>query len=116
MSEIASQYVLRRDGAPPLRFLGRLITESTSRRNDSTRWTDVSVYRSQSGKWILQTIGRTIWEGEVDRYSVIHGDSAADLIKKIETKDCMTHTIQMCLESAAEVEEEMKKAYGEDLI
>ena len=58
------------DNEPDIQFCGELIAEVSSYRafeNDS-RWTELDLYRTASGKFICHQIGRTRWVGEKDRY------------------------------------------------
>jgi len=49
-----------RDGARTLRFEGQLLANSTSRRNDSTRWIEFALYKTDSGTYILSRIGASV--------------------------------------------------------
>ena len=65
---------LRRDGAPPLRFKGTLsgIASSHSHSGPSnSRWTEIRIYETVSGKAVLSIIGHTLWQGESMRYAAI---------------------------------------------
>ena len=70
----ADHIQLRRDGAPPLRFKGTLsgIASSHSHSGPSnSRWTEIRIYETVSGKAVLSIIGRTLWQGEHDRHAAI---------------------------------------------
>ena len=65
---------LRRDGAPPLRFMGTLrgVASSHSHSGPSnSRWTEIRIYETVSGKAVLSILGRTLWQGEHDRHAAI---------------------------------------------
>jgi EXLDI family protein len=59
-------YTLRRDDLPPLRFRGEIIDEASTHTHQTTRWVDVTVYRTQGGRYILRIRHRTQWQGESD--------------------------------------------------
>jgi len=61
-------YTLRRDDLPPLRFRGEVIDESDTFNpvDSSTRWVEVTVYRTAGGRYILRVAHRTQWQGESD--------------------------------------------------
>jgi hypothetical protein len=70
-------YTVRRDGDRDLCFEGELIASISSRRHEgkaNTRWNELALYRTAGGKLVASKIGRTIWQGEVDRYEAVVGD------------------------------------------
>lgn len=46
---------------------GELLAFASSRQGEARRWTELSVYRTDSGRWVLAGNGRSIIPGEVDR-------------------------------------------------
>ncbi len=59
-------YTLRRDDMPPLRFRGEVVDEASTHTHQTTRWVEVTVYRTQGGRYILRIRHRTQWQGESD--------------------------------------------------
>lgn len=49
-----------RDGTRTLQFDGTLLAQSTSEKTDSTRWVEFSLYKTLSGSYILERIGRSM--------------------------------------------------------
>jgi hypothetical protein len=50
-----------RDGARLITFDGDLLAKVTSRRDsDATRWTEMSLYRTDAGTYILEKVGRSV--------------------------------------------------------
>lgn len=45
------------DGARPLTFEGELLSETTSARKGASRWTELALYKSVSGKYIVTQVG-----------------------------------------------------------
>ena len=69
---------LDNDNAANLRFTGELVASTSSSANNASsyysgsvgRWTELKLYKTAGGKFIAQSIGRTQWQGEHDRYKV----------------------------------------------
>ena len=67
-------YVIARDNDTDLRFSGELLAsqsssldkESSASSGTTGRWTELRLYRTQSGKYICEQVGRTQWQGERD--------------------------------------------------
>lgn len=57
-----------KDGSRTLQFNGKLLGKSSSKRNDSTRWIEFELYRTDSGSYILSRIGVSL---------VFHGAACA---------------------------------------
>lgn len=72
-----------KDGARTLQFNGTLLGASSSRRNDSTRWIEFKLYRTDSGSYILSRIGVSL---------VFHGAACA-LVKRYGLTEVEFHEI-----------------------
>lgn len=48
------------DGSRTLTFEGELISESSSARDGAPRWTELALYKTASGKYIVTQIGRSV--------------------------------------------------------
>ncbi len=71
---------------PDVRFQGEEIASTTSKAINgpgSTRWTELTLYRSQGGKLICHEVGITCWEGEHNRYTVHFADDEKELIEAL---------------------------------
>lgn len=64
---------LERDGEPDLAFEGFLLASVSSkgRSRDTGRWTQLSLYKTRSGKFVCQEVGLSQWEGERTRNRVV---------------------------------------------
>lgn len=79
---------LENDNAPDVRFTGEEVASSSSSANNASsyysgstgRWTVLKLYKTKGGKFIAQSIGRTQWQGEHDRYKVAVCETEADVI------------------------------------
>lgn len=88
-TDMSKIITVARDNDSDLRFEGELVAEASSSDNDAVgsysgsvgRWTELRLYRTASGKYVAQSIGRTRWQGEHDRYSAVICETKADVIK-----------------------------------
>jgi len=65
-------YTLQVDNQPSMRFTGFLVASAVSgtvHRNRFGRWTELFLYRTQSGKYVCHKVGRTTKTGERDRFT-----------------------------------------------
>jgi hypothetical protein len=71
-------FTLKIDNEPNIRFTGELIASASSSDNramgnsysgQTGLWTELKLYKTLSGKYVCQQIGRTRWEGDYDRYN-----------------------------------------------
>ena len=72
MSEVKT-IVLENDKNPDVEFVGEQIAFSSSKTIDgarSQRWHELRLFKTEGGKYVCQQVGRTIWQGETDRFSV----------------------------------------------
>lgn len=77
---------LERDDARDIRFTGKLVAQTSSREHSgprSNRWTVLRLYKTKGGKWVAHQIGRTQWQGEQDRYSVVMADTDEELVERL---------------------------------
>ena len=67
------QYTLTNDGKPNVRFTGDKIAGVSSRSHQGprqNRWTEIGIYRTEAGKYVVQVVGHTQWQGESNRFAV----------------------------------------------
>lgn len=71
-------FTLEIDNAPSIRFTGKLVASVASSNNQAMgsdysgkpgRWTELALYKTKGGRFICQQVGRSIWQGERDRFS-----------------------------------------------
>lgn len=59
---------LRKTGGTDVEFEGDELARVSSRKSeDQTRWTELALYRTKSGRYVVQNIGRSVVAGELDR-------------------------------------------------
>ena len=61
-----TNYKIRRDGERALAFTGRIIGSADDKSHNSTRWEAVTIYRTASGRIVVEVEDRTQWQGESD--------------------------------------------------
>jgi hypothetical protein len=79
-----SEFVIPRDDARNLKFSGECISRVSTksyRGPASNRWLELALYRTSSGKFVCQRIGRTIWEGERDRHEACVASDVAGVVE-----------------------------------
>ena len=59
---------VKNDNAPDLRFTGELMATASPQSASSGRWTELALYKTQTGKFVCSEIGYTQWQGERDHY------------------------------------------------
>ena len=80
------EIIAKRDGKRDLRFKGeRIANVSDEWQNESqqNRWSELSIYRTSSGKYVVHKRYRTCWVGESD------GDAAVICSSPKEVYDCL---------------------------
>lgn len=71
------QRIIKVDGEPDIRFTGELIATANSDSDRQSpyysgsagRWTELTLYKTQGGKFVCSQVGRTQWMGERDRHA-----------------------------------------------
>ena len=79
---------LPRDGQKDIKLRGVELSEVSSkwhRGEAQNRWTEISLYKSCSGKLVAYVCGRTQWQGEQDRHAVHVCETQEELINDLGT-------------------------------
>lgn len=71
------------NGNTTTQFSGELIASVSSELSVKERWTEFDVFLTDDDIWILQGIGRTKVESEVDRYWAVASKDPSDLLQSI---------------------------------
>lgn len=77
---------LERQNEPALVFTGELLAEKDSRfggERKQERWTELRVYRTQGGKLVAQSVGRSKVHGEIDLHKAWVCDNEQDVIQAL---------------------------------
>lgn len=116
------QYRLRRPGDVDLVFDGVLLADATSRDStDQPRWAEVRIYRSNKGRYITETVGRSALEDEDDRVTIRVVDAADQLRDALKRKDSragtewLTNLAVEALEAAGAQDEAIAATLSEEV-
>lgn len=53
------KYVVR-NGVQELEFTGEELSHASTERDDSVRWTEIKIYKTQGGNYVIQTLGVSV--------------------------------------------------------
>lgn len=70
MAEL-KEIIVKRDGEKDLRFNGVALASVSNRwvaGQEQTRWTEITVYQTESGKYVIAWEFITLWQGEENSY------------------------------------------------
>lgn len=75
------RYVVERTNDIPLEFDGELLGEVTSKhdRPNQARWTEHRIYRTTTGSYVVETVGKSVVDGEIDRCSATAVDDPKEI-------------------------------------
>lgn len=110
-----TEITIDRDGDLPIRFSGELIAEVDSNQQGKLRWTQLSAYRTSTGKYVLHEEGLTEVAGEGDRSSAIVSEDAGKFVVSLyKVNDAgrpyITRLAQDLLVKMAEVDDKVAAA------
>jgi hypothetical protein len=105
-------YRLLRDGDIDLEFDGELLVELSSHVDGMNRWTETRIYKTNSGQWVTEVVGKTTVIGEVDRRQVAVHRKAENvrlgLMRKVDGGErVLTHMGRRALFAAAQVDPDL---------
>lgn len=86
-------YRLQRAGAVDLAFEGECLADLSSRESGRPRWTEIRIYRTSTGKYVTEVVGRSSVPSEVDRLNVRVVDTADGIAEALARKGNDRHTI-----------------------
>lgn len=78
------KYKLERTGLPPLSFEGQLLAEAEGQRRNENRWHEIRAYQTKGGRYVLEIVYRTQWQGETDHHWVIDAESPKALTEGVK--------------------------------
>lgn len=116
-------YRLERDGDRDLEFDGRLLATASSREDGRDRWTELRLYATATGGWVLHRLGQSSRPGETTRYSAKACVTVDDVYRALcstgvrgdtgQQATYLTHLSREVLEDAAEVDDRLAVALVE---
>lgn len=85
---MAETFRLQRAGEVDLVFEGECLTFQSSQESErQTHWTEIRIYRTTTGKYVAETIGRTTISGQHDRRTVRVVEDPADLREALRIRN-----------------------------
>jgi EXLDI family protein len=114
-------YKIRRDGERALAFTGRIIGQADDKNHNSTRWTNVTLYRTASGRVVVKVEDRTQWQGESDHVRADSFATASGAISYLrnsgdyDIEGYLSPEAQEAIEDAVKNDEEFASAFTETI-
>ena len=65
------EIIIERDGQKDLKFKGKKLASASGRwvaGQEQTRWTEIAVYETESGRYVVTRNHYTLWQGEENSY------------------------------------------------
>lgn len=91
-----------RDGERPLQFTGQRIARTDTWRDGKNVWTELVLWLTDSGVFVLQSIGRTDDPGKVDLFAATVHHTAADVLAQLTNNGSLSAPARELLELAAD--------------
>ena len=110
------EFTVYRDGTLPLRFAGKELATASSQTPGKPRWFEVTIFRTDDGRYVVHGVGVSEVNGEEDRHWATvcaRPDEVIDALRR-DGEDgvrFLPRTSQYALEEAAEVDEGLRGAY-----
>jgi len=89
-------YTITRTGDRPLKFNGEVLAESSSKKPDgpcSSRYWDLALWRTDSGKFVLSAGYFTQWQGESRREDVFVEATAEAAAEQLQKHDYLAPVV-----------------------
>lgn len=107
-----------RDGNRPLAFTGDCIGKGTSFKEDSTRWSEVEIWRTEGHGYVIITIGKSTHVGEKDRCWAEHVETPEKVIQFLTRSDddgveYLTRMARHALLAASDVDDRIRDTFVE---
>jgi hypothetical protein len=116
-------YEVKEKGGQSLSFHGELIGSATSQseRRPRARWSELRIYRTQSGRYVVEGVGRSTIAGEVDRPWAHVVDTPAGVVNSCHLTDAddiryIPEMNRRALEEACEHDDDLRAAYAVQVI
>lgn len=81
------------DGQTTTQFDGEHIAHVSSNSPSKQRWTEFDLFISSDDEWILQGIGRTLVQGEKDRYWAVVSKDPNDVLEALWVRSRATRQL-----------------------
>lgn len=108
-------FTLPRDGHRAVRCRGSIIgTASSYGPTSCDRWTDITIIKTDSTRYVAHVVGRTTLPGEVDRNSVTIAENAGEIVNALMHPQ--QHYLSIVARTALEAAAAHDPAFAEALI
>lgn len=109
------------DGDREIRFEGELLGASSSHRPGKPRWIEISIFKTNGGKYIVAGIGRTTLDGEDERNWAHVSETPRGCLESLHLYDSdgvryLTRTAKVALAAACSLDEQLRDAYMVEVI
>lgn len=112
-----TEFRINRDNNAVLTFEGVVLATTSSRRAGQNRWTELTLYKTDSGKYVIESIGKSDLDGETDRTTAKIADSPAGVRKSLlrfgREGAYLTYQAQDLLTAAVRVDPALQSALEE---
>lgn len=104
---------LERDAQPALEFEGYKLAELSTQYGDKTRWTELTLWAADSDRagWVVQVVGRSTNEGEVDRNDAIPCDTKSEIESALSRHGRVSVPGRQLIQAAIENDEALEELF-----
>ena len=110
MTTESKRFKVYRDGNKDLAFTGVKIGSGSDHEHQgpqNSRWSEIDIYRTDSGKYVVSQVFRTQWQGEENSHRADVCESAAAVLELLSWEDedgnsGISNMAKEALEAAAE--------------
>jgi hypothetical protein len=104
------------DGDREIRFEGVLLGESSSHRSGKDRWIEISIHKTNGGKYVVAGTGCTSVEGETERHWAHVSETPQGCLESLHLYDndgvrYLTRTAKVALAQACALDEKLRDSY-----
>lgn len=104
------------DGEREYQFEGVVLGESSSHRSGKDRWIEISIFKTNGGKYIVAGVGKTTVTGETERHWAHVADQPEGCIESLHLYDgdgvrYLTRTAKVALATAITLDDRLRAAY-----
>jgi hypothetical protein len=97
-------YKLIRDGKRDLSVTGTIVATASSRigrdGQSQNRWTVLTLYKTKSGKFVVQSVGHTLWMGESTRYAATVCENEEAVVEALTQNEYLSELAKELLDDA----------------
>lgn len=94
-------------------FDGDLIAHADSHTPDKDRWTELNLYRTTVGSYVVEALGCTRLPGEITRRRLTVVVNAAQIITTLHPHRHLSYVARDLLARAGVVDSDVQRAYAE---